>query len=366
MQQRKYGTVKNYDQGGFFRTNNASNSTHGGVLIYHVDENVRVPSDRNFDKPSHYRAGIKEAHGGLLHLEAHEDGFRRSVEPATIDHLAGTITIAMPAGTNLENLTPVIEFNGAALFPESGAANNFTNPVTYTVTSATGFKMSYVVTVTMDSLCYISAFSIPNSIGSAAINQLDKIIQLFVPSGTDLTDLAPEIEFRGASISPASGVSRDFTNPVIYTVTSANGNTITYVVMVRIVAQDGLDLSVLYHPASGENLTNSLGSYVYYGVYKDGENEKPRLWYVTGEENGALVLVQHDVYTNEARRFSPVSSSLTWRGSEIYSWLNNVGTIAYPFTDLFKDNELAAISRTEVNSTGFSDSLGMVFRGLQT
>lgn len=47
-----------------------------------------------------------------------------------------------------------------------------------------------------------------------------------VPFGTDVTALQPTIGIStGAKISPASGLARDFTNPVSYTVTAKDGTT---------------------------------------------------------------------------------------------------------------------------------------------
>jgi hypothetical protein len=47
-----------------------------------------------------------------------------------------------------------------------------------------------------------------------------------MPYGTDLTNLVPTITVSaGATINPASGVTQNFTNPVVYTVTAEDGVT---------------------------------------------------------------------------------------------------------------------------------------------
>jgi hypothetical protein len=51
-----------------------------------------------------------------------------------------------------------------------------------------------------------------------------------VPFGTDLTNLAPTVTHTGASYSPAG--AQDFTGPVTYTVTAADGTTNAYTVTV--------------------------------------------------------------------------------------------------------------------------------------
>ncbi|MCR1026300.1 PKD domain-containing protein, partial [Cellulophaga baltica] len=59
-------------------------------------------------------------------------------------------------------------------------------------------------------------------------------IDVVLPEGTDLTALAPVIIHNGASISPESETSQDFTNPVIYTVTAQDQTIQTYTVNVTV------------------------------------------------------------------------------------------------------------------------------------
>jgi hypothetical protein len=68
------------------------------------------------------------------------------------------------------------------------------------------------------------------------ISESDKAITLSVPSGTSVTSLTPTIAVSDkATLSPASGVSLDFTNPVKYTVTAEDGSTQEYTVTVTIL-----------------------------------------------------------------------------------------------------------------------------------
>jgi hypothetical protein len=61
---------------------------------------------------------------------------------------ADTVTLTVPYGTDLTALTPILTFTGASLNPPSGTAQNFTNPVTYTVTADNGSTKNYTITVT--------------------------------------------------------------------------------------------------------------------------------------------------------------------------------------------------------------------------
>ena len=56
----------------------------------------------------------------------------------------------------------------------------------------------------------------------------------------DLTNLTPVITVSdGATVSPASGVVQDFTNPVIYTTTDSYGYSQTYTVTITSVSNSG-------------------------------------------------------------------------------------------------------------------------------
>jgi len=72
LQQRSYGSADNYDRGTFYSIDSSSNSAAGGLLIYHIDQNVPISvihdSGGIHNKNTHYGAGIVEAHGGRQHL----------------------------------------------------------------------------------------------------------------------------------------------------------------------------------------------------------------------------------------------------------------------------------------------------------
>ncbi|WKK80471.2 DUF5018 domain-containing protein [Marivirga arenosa] len=71
---------------------------------------------------------------------------------------------------------------------------------------------------------------------SGVINEEAFSISLDVPSGTDITDLSPEISISDkATVVPASGTAQDFTSPVVYTVTAENGTVAEYTVTVNVL-----------------------------------------------------------------------------------------------------------------------------------
>jgi hypothetical protein len=76
-----------------------------------------------------------------------------SLNPAVngiVDNSAYTVTATVPAGTDLTTLTPTIALSSdlAMVNPSSGTVQDFTSPVTYTITAEDGSTQSYTITVT--------------------------------------------------------------------------------------------------------------------------------------------------------------------------------------------------------------------------
>ena len=156
----------------------------------------------------------------------------------TITESNHTIAVTMPYGTVVTALSPSITTTGASVSPTSGTATNFTSPVTYTVTAADGSTQTYSITVTVvaNTAKAITGFSISGQTGSTAITESNHTIAVTMPYGTVVTALSPSITTTGASVSPTSGTAKDFTSPVTYTVTAADGSTQTYSVTVTVAA----------------------------------------------------------------------------------------------------------------------------------
>ena len=150
------------------------------------------------------------------------------------------ITIVMPYGTDVTNLTPAISVSAnATISPASGTTEDFTNPVAYTVTAQDSTTQVYTVTVnkTLNSAKAVTSFDFdeftPAVTGTVTEN--DHTIALTVPFGTNVTNLTPTVTVSpDATISPASGTAEDFTNPVTYTVTAQDGTTQAYTVTVTV------------------------------------------------------------------------------------------------------------------------------------
>jgi hypothetical protein len=151
------------------------------------------------------------------------------------------IAITVPYGTDVIVLIPTITYTGESVSPASGVAQDFTNPVVYTVTAETGSTQDYTVTVTISSSSSssdkaITSFNFENPAAEGVITESTHSIAVTVPYGTDVTGLIPTITYTGESVSPASGVAQDFTEPVIYIVTSEDATTQDYTVTVSVAS----------------------------------------------------------------------------------------------------------------------------------
>jgi transcriptional regulator CtsR len=184
--------------------------------------------------------------------------------------ITGTnIAVTVPFGTSRTALVATFTTTGSsvkvgtAVQVSGTTANNFTSPVTYTVTAADASTQAYTVTVTvgaapLSSDKAITAFNF-NALSpavSGVVNESAKTVALTVPFGTNVTALVPTITITGASINPASGAANNFTTPQTYTVTAANSSTQAYVVTVTI-ALPAINI-VVTSPNGGE--TWAVGS----------------------------------------------------------------------------------------------------------
>jgi hypothetical protein len=172
----------------------------------------------------------------------------------TINEPANTIAVTVPYGTDVTNLIATFTTTGAdvkvgtTVQTSTATANNFTGPVAYTVTAADGTAAIYNITVTVAPMSAkaITAFSFAGFNGaSGTINDATKAIAVTVPKGTSVTNLVATFTTTGASVMVGTTVQtsvatpNNFTSPVIYTVTAADGSSVLYTVTVTESATAG-------------------------------------------------------------------------------------------------------------------------------
>jgi hypothetical protein len=168
---------------------------------------------------------------------------------ATINEPAKSLALTLPFGTDLTHLVASFTTTGtgvnvgSTVQTSTATANNFTGPVAYLVTAADNSTVTYTVTVTIapNPAKAVTAFSFLGFTGFAAtINEPAKTIALTLPFGTKVTNLVATFTTTGAGVTIGGAVQTsaattiDFTGPVAYQVTAADGTTATYTVTVTL------------------------------------------------------------------------------------------------------------------------------------
>jgi len=156
-----------------------------------------------------------------------------------------TVAVILPYGTSKTSLIAIFTTTGTsvkigAVVQTSGAlpANNFTNPVIYTVTAADGSSVNYTVTVTVASSTAksITAYSIAGQVSSTITGTAIAVTMPF--STPSVTALVATFSTSGSSVTVGAttqvsgSTPNDFTSPVVYTVHAADTTTQTYTVTV--------------------------------------------------------------------------------------------------------------------------------------
>ena len=116
--------------------------------------------EQDFTNPVYYTVTAMNGTTAQYMVEAvvHDADNEKSIRSFVIDDVEGeidefskTVTVQMPQGTDVTELVPTIEVSeGATVSPASGEAQDFTNPVSYTVTAQNGTTAVYTVTVIVE------------------------------------------------------------------------------------------------------------------------------------------------------------------------------------------------------------------------
>lgn len=144
---------------------------------------------------------------------------------------AGLIKLVVPSGTNRSSLTPTISITGTNVSPNSGSAQNFTSPVTYTVTALDSSTKNYQVTVTELG----SGQTMPSISGGVSLNNTTPQAVVVSPTlpltvSTSNGTTAPTLDFsllltNGIGSLPQTTMSTSLgqvTIPASTTITSAD------------------------------------------------------------------------------------------------------------------------------------------------
>jgi hypothetical protein len=127
---------------------------------------------------------------------------------------------------SLFNLTGIIFL---LLFTLSGCEKDDPKPVVVSPTVSVGKQIVH--------------FKITTPAVTGVIDTINKTITIAVPAGTSVTSIPTDILLAaGHAISPATAVTQNFTNPVVYTITRPNNTTTQWTVTV-VVASSGVSVT---------------------------------------------------------------------------------------------------------------------------
>jgi hypothetical protein len=138
------------------------------------------------------------------------------------------VTLTLPFGSDVRALTPTLLHRGARVTPNA-AARDFSMPQSYGVIARDGTKRDYEVSVRVagpseHALSDFSLLSVPGTLAGTDVT-------LHLPAGSDLRALAPSrLQHTGISVSPSAQALQDFTQPVSYVISAADGSTQSYLV----------------------------------------------------------------------------------------------------------------------------------------
>jgi hypothetical protein len=205
-----------------------------GVLQVFSDEGVRYVVRAQSGNSKEYFVKLVNANSlPSDEKEIFAFSFPNVISNVVIDGF--NIDVEIYDDVDIANLTPYIKYSlGATISPIAGEPVNFSNPVTYTVTAQDGSTNEYTVTVISGTNTdkEILSFTIPNKTARVTIGEQDILIEVY--TFVDVSDLTPILSISQlATVSPKSGESMDFTNPVVYTVMAQNGSTKDYTVIVN-------------------------------------------------------------------------------------------------------------------------------------
>lgn len=180
-------------------------------------------------------------------------GFTNPAVTGTIDQTAKTIAVTLPVGSSKTGLiatfttsSPLNRVKIGTTRQVSGTtANDFTNPVTYTVLAEDNSSVTYVVTVTVTGgssakdITYFAFLAFDPDV-TCAISQTANTITGTVPNGSNRAALVATftnsansvVRVRDQGIQQSGLTINDFRMPLIYEVTAQDNSTRIYTVTI--------------------------------------------------------------------------------------------------------------------------------------
>jgi hypothetical protein len=109
----------------------------------------------------------------------------------TINEISKTILLTVPKGTDRSSLIPVITHTGKSINPNSLIAQDFSNPITYTVVAANGSMQTYRVEVMLENVDTVPVDTVPVDTVPVDTVPVDTVPVDTVPVDTVPVDTVP-------------------------------------------------------------------------------------------------------------------------------------------------------------------------------
>jgi hypothetical protein len=175
--------------------------------------------------------------------------------PGVIDEAAKSISVKVPYGTNVTMLAAIFTGSDNSTIKVNNneqisgqSANDFTNPVKYTVIAQDGSMQDYTVTVYTaaenEKSMVEFAFVGLNPIVKGIIDQQNHTIRLSVPDEQELSNLVASFSYIGKSVyvgevQQHSGITaNDFKGEVVFRITANDNSFIDYTVIVTVTEDE--------------------------------------------------------------------------------------------------------------------------------
>jgi hypothetical protein len=152
--------------------------------------------------------------------------FKVAGKSADINHNTGTISMTLPSGTDISKVNvDILLPEGTTISPSEGTLDFSKGPVVFTTTSLEGANREYTANIGVYGNPKILNFTIAGK--AASIDDISGLITIEIGSlDGSLSNLTPSFVIAdGTTVDIASGVSRNFNQPVKYTVLSNDGYT---------------------------------------------------------------------------------------------------------------------------------------------
>lgn len=189
-----------------------------------------------------------------------------------IDATKHTIILTVPYGTVLKNTIPsaLTISDNATISPALTSPQNFSSAVNYTVTAQDGStktKWSVKVNPASGSIANdFLTFTALGQVGDTVIDKNTHTISLEVAKSISLKTIIPTFTVSDkATVNIASGISKDFTKSVIYTVKSQSGKSQTWTIIITNSSSTSTDITAPLLTLTGSS-TVLLG---YGSAYED-------------------------------------------------------------------------------------------------